>query len=64
MAIRLTSAKVEVGVEVEAELGNIMKCDGEVAIYLLCETGGHLADLWTTHCIHRSHSAHIEGILQ
>ena len=40
---------------------NILKCDGEVAIHLLCENGGHLVDLWSAHSIHRGHFADIEG---
>ena len=43
---------------------NILKCDGEVAIHLLCENGGHLVDLWSAHSIHRGHFADTEGTLQ
>ena len=42
----------------------VLKCDGEVAPNLLCETGGHLADLWTAHPIHRGNSTYIERAVQ
>ena len=41
-----------------------MKGDGEVAPNLLCEAGGHLADLWTAHPIHRGYSDYIDGTFQ
>ena len=40
------------------------QCDGKIATDIICEDGGHLADLRTTHSFRRGHNPDISGALQ